>query len=77
MLMPTPVPGPCDDPYTHPYERPRLPDGASWGHAPAHHAEDYVYPGRAVSTRYLSHRETDIAPALRPGRNVTVTKMLW
>ncbi len=48
MLMSTPVPGPCDDPYTHPYERPAVPEGASWGHAPAHHAGEYVYPGRAV-----------------------------
>ncbi|NYH77161.1 hypothetical protein FHR84_000475 [Actinopolyspora biskrensis] len=41
-------PGAHGDPYTHYYERPPLPDNAHWGHAPSHHAGEYVYPGRAV-----------------------------
>jgi hypothetical protein len=39
-----------DDPFTDRYERPELPAGcaARWGHEPAHHGGEYVYPGRAV-----------------------------
>ncbi|WP_092927964.1 hypothetical protein [Actinopolyspora alba] len=47
MLMAT-TPGADDTPYPHSYERPPLSEGASWGHAPAHHAGGYVHPGRAV-----------------------------
>ncbi len=48
LLLISLLSSPVDDAYTLPYERPALPAGASWGHAPAHHAGEYVYPGRAV-----------------------------